>query len=431
MSATDRYCAYEWAGRVADHAAATVSGPAVHFDFRAKVYTLRRTNGTYDTGTANTIRFAPWAPEAVAGWYAFAAAVVLPKDANGNSPTAIDFRVSDGSDDYYWNGSAWAVASGPSHWNAAADVCAHLEDFDASARSLAPVARLTTTDPNLTPILRSVTVVGRLLVNSERDEWVHRALLAQLREHIRYPVDFRLRWKTGTTQDLAPLFVGVETPGGKDAAAGRRVGARYDVVDVLEAYDVTNDPDRLENLRAGFAVAGETAVLTSSRAIAAGAEVVVVALVRPAVALQSSLDYSKAIYAPFLSVRYSQEYTQRVGSSLMVFPTGPGTAKTLRVPDVVDYKIPIDVQTVSGVQCFALAEAVDRWIRTQRELRSARLDTSVWFGVDSLVGYYPRPDEDGLYRATMIASLGLVPSLLYSPADGNIVGSVSVTADHA
>lgn len=131
-----------------------------------------------------TVRLPSWNPQAVKGWVAFQEVSVKP------TGTAITWRVSDGTNDYWWSGVAWAIITPlDSEWNTEIEVSANLSTFPFTQRTIQLVARLTTTDKNETPILRSFS----LAILAQFDYWedlILRSLVPRLRADFQFIVDF-------------------------------------------------------------------------------------------------------------------------------------------------------------------------------------------------------------------------------------------------
>ena len=110
--------------------------------------------------------------------------------------TGVYYQVTDGTDWYYWTGSAWALVSDPSHWSTYTTLYAALPSF--TGRSLGFKFKLTRTlSTDDSPLLGGVRVVTRLLfANTEGDETrassflddvLHRILVVRFKEEVVVP----------------------------------------------------------------------------------------------------------------------------------------------------------------------------------------------------------------------------------------------------
>lgn len=102
-----------------------------------------------------------WNPQAVKGWLSFEEISTKP------TGTAIDWKLNDGTDDRYWNGSTWAIAAA-GNWNAEADIADNISTFPFTSRTIRPIARLSTTDKTQTPILKEY----KILIQAQFDWWM-------------------------------------------------------------------------------------------------------------------------------------------------------------------------------------------------------------------------------------------------------------------
>jgi hypothetical protein len=312
-----------------------------------------------------------WNPLSVKQWLGFEAEVEHQYigGAVGGLPallpvTTLTFRVNDGTDDYYWDGGAWAVTT--TEWNTQADLSANLPTFPVTARKLQIVVRMYTTDVSFVPRVTALKVLWLSDVEFLEDI-LFRSLVPSLRENIRpiadYPID------PGTGGPWASLDLNnypLETP--------------YNLVDVVEAYDHTADPDHLTNLRAGYD--SGTKVVTFTSPIPDGNKIWLRFTYEPEVAVTTSAEYHEVAKVPALVVTDVDEVEMApCGQHDWIMTdesTGSGT-KTW-APMQGDLEMTLMGLTDKAVDAKRLADAMKAFFANIRVVTSAALDRdySLW-----------------------------------------------------
>lgn len=157
-----------------------------------------------------------WTPEALKGLTGFSMEAETPDG------TSVDFRLYDGTNNYYWDGGSWAVASTSSHWSSETDVDANISSFDVSALTVEVIARLKTTDPDVTPTLYAIGLRWQSQFSNHMD--LYDSILRYLKE-----ID-------------AVDFVQDDITSVSSFALSSWLDQNQDVIDVIAAYNLTDDP---------------------------------------------------------------------------------------------------------------------------------------------------------------------------------------------
>lgn len=334
-------------------------------DTRLNPETHRAQLGSWDSDTYPTdddLYVKSWVanPIAVKEWQGFEAITTHVK-IDGVQVTSVKFRLSDGTDQYWWNGSAWAVNT--TDWNTEEEVAANIPAFPATARKLQVVANLKTTDSSATPELVGVKVLFGCLLDDEIEDLVLRSLVPKLRSDVRpitrFPVE---KAETGVTIALGDFTLdGDYRVVDVDAAFNHTDDAVHDT-DIYDSH--TSNPD------------GTVDVITLSASVTAGKTVWLRLIYEPVVAVETSRDYVEVEHIPSLLIDTIIYAGKELWGEDHVGNKGDGTAKVLPGP----LQGPLDL-TLRGmadklVDHMRLASKVKRFFGANKILTSTGLDES-------------------------------------------------------
>lgn len=332
-------------------------------DTRLNPDTHRAQLGTYGVATYPTdadlyVKTRLTNPEAVREWKGFEAYVVH-KKVNNTQVTSVGFRLSDGTNEFYWNGSTWEVNT--SDWNTEDEVSANISAFPVTSKKLQVVVNLVTTDSSVTPELEEIRVLYGALLDSELEDMILRTIVRQLktiRAVTRFPVK---KASTGDTIDLDDF----------------PLDADYNVVDVDSAFNHTDDPNHATDIYASHTTKanGQVDVITLTGSIDAGKTVWLRLLYKPSIAVQTSRDYSEIEKIPSLLIegvrsvnavpRHGKDYVgKRSDFSAVVVPS----------PTQGDLEFTLLAIADKVVDGLRLSAAVKRWFGDNPIIRSSGLD---------------------------------------------------------
>ena len=372
------------------------------------------TTGLYPTADDIYIRTRLLAPNAVRQWVGVWARVVNAKDGTGAVVTSVQYRLNDGTNDYYWSGAAWVVA-GAGNWNTLDDVATNLSTFPVTAHQIRLVFNLKTTDGNYTPTVVESLIAFDAAIPSFAEETIYRTIVRLLRDNVRTTLDSAVRWNGGTSYlidiesfddalyfDQEPMIVGVDC-----------------------AFDLTSDPDQYNNILSGYN--STTKVITLTTPVSPGSVVLFRLIVVPLVALSTHEDYDQQSGVPAVVLRSYQELFSNQIPGVNHALTGGADAITFRGPRQVRIEIPLDIFASRGLEVARTCESVQRFIKTNPVVRSPGLDSMLRLDIDDEMGHYPRPDEDNVQRGTLTLMVGGAEKWLYGTGSGSIVTQVNTT----
>ena len=208
---------------------------------------LKADSNGYPTTGEHYVKHVLTEPRALENWLRF------DYEADEPSGTEVLFRLSDGAQDYYFDGANWSVATSESHWNTAAEIDNAISTFRAAVGSnkLQPIARLKTSDPALTPKLRAVKILMGARFGI-REEVILRSFIPALKANLRPQKDTSFILKA----DLNMIQLGDGSPYTVRPAK---------VADVYGVWNHTDDPDHLQNLKQSFDPNTETLTASGDR----------------------------------------------------------------------------------------------------------------------------------------------------------------------
>lgn len=386
---------------------------------RQRVELAEVADGTYNTSASGfTVRSWVSHPEAARQWLGFQSFEVHPFDVDaGSTHTSIRYRLGDGSDEYVWDGSAWAVSTAA--WNTEAEIAANIASFPIADQSIQVIANLATTNKRFTPALLAVKVLFAADIAFQED-LIYRSLVRSIREEIRATSDLPYQMPASASAiNLGQIKI--DTP--------------YTITGVDAVYDHTSDPDHLTNLLDAYD--SETKVITLTAAIDAEALAWIRFVYEPEVMVHTSRDYLEIGKVPALvisDINVSGSFETGKDDHI-VLDKATGAAVKVPSPKQCDFDFSLRILADKARDLHRLQEAVRIWIRSNPTLRSRGLDERYGMailnpfdgqGVNGSAEthaarirfrvlkalFYDRPDEDAF--ATVRFTLRGPPDLIVS-----------------
>lgn len=242
-------------------------------------------NGLFPTSGDNYIITPLFNPAAVRQWIGFQSYLDQVNDGPDVQLTGDGYRLSDGTQQWWWNGSAWVVDT--THWNTEGDIASHIATFAATARQIAIVANLTTTSTSATPVLRMLRVawVGKVEVF---EDLLYRSLVPLLQ----------------TVRTISDFAIKVPMPGGAQLDIGKAVTSTklsFNVVDVESVFNDNIDPNHYNNILQSYNPT--TKIATLNPAIPVGQFAFCRLVLQPQVSVVStSQDFIEVEAVPALQI---------------------------------------------------------------------------------------------------------------------------------
>ena len=312
---------------------------------------LQMVGGSYPTTTNLLARTRLFSPDCMRKWGGFFVIGENIKYLN-QVVTAMQFRLCDGIDDYYWDSISgdWLVASA-NDWNTEQEIADHIDTYVKT--SLQIVINLSTQKESVTPYISEI----RVLYDSDiifLEDYLVRSFKQDLLENIR-PISIFAFKSTGETEKI----LNMQNP--------------YDIMSIDSVYNHTADPNHLAPLGGtSFDVSTQTLTLPAQDID----DVIHVRFIwRPYIALLRSQDYTEIAKIPVVIFENpSIENEHVIWDSRYVINKGTGNGYSLENVVQANIHIPLRIITPSFRDLHVLNDELERFFSNTDSLRSRGQD---------------------------------------------------------
>jgi hypothetical protein len=301
------------------------------------------------------------------------------------TPVTIQFRLTDGTDDLWWDGAAWAVPVNGTDWNTEAEIADNISTFPIDDRKLGVIVNMYTTDDRVTPRIQALKVLYECDVNEQHDI-VYSSLVSELKAlRCRSRVVLEMG-QTGTSISFADL-------------GALRFETDYDIMGMISAYDLANDPKKLVNLVQSFDE--NTKELTLSSSVDQGNPVMVYFEFSPDVAVNTGRDYYEVSKVPrvdvtalsFVDVLAAGTSTSSADS---YFHPITGEGYKIAGPREFDMFAVLEILGDKQYDVTHMREAITEWIAESVELTMSATDEGFFMNSEGQVNDDGEPNPDDL-----------------------------------
>ena len=294
-------------------------------------------------------------PDCVRGWLGFEVEDGH-TDVDGVTVTSLGFRLSDGTDEYWWNGGAWVVNT--TDWNTEIEVSTNIATFPWVQKKLQIIINLKSTNSLATPRATLIKVLYKAVIEFQED-LIYRSLVPLLKEKSRTIAEMLIEIASDTSAiDMKTEYV-LQTP--------------YNVVSIDSVFNETDDPVHETDIFDSYNVGTEVVNLTTS--VDAGKVVRIRFVYEPEVAVTTSQDYTEIQSVPSIvlddiNLVNATEY----GLPTHVVNKGTGAAVELPPPIRGDLEVLAHIVTDKGVDQMRLADKMKDFFANNPLVRSIGLD---------------------------------------------------------
>ena len=244
-------------------------------EFKGKL-SVQDATSRYPTDSDLYIKTRTYNPEAIKQILMVQVNGSIPTDEDGNDLGTINLRLHDGTNEYYWDGGAWSVASS-TDWNTLDEINQNIQSYDVvSTRKFGFVINLQTSDNRVTPIFESLFVLWQGNIDWSQDI-ILQSLTQTFQEEISYPVPFSLPSVVADTTTLDFDNYTLESD--------------LNIQDVGAVYDHSADPNHINDLLDSYNPTTKEITLTSP--ILAGNIPYLRLNIAPEVAWQTHQDFEE------------------------------------------------------------------------------------------------------------------------------------------
>jgi len=274
---------------------------------------------------------------------------------------------------HYWfdtGDSTWKIA-GVGQWNTDSEIRANIETFPIATignKKLGVVVNLKTTDSNVTPEIYAVKLLGLFDVEPF-DDLVYDSVIRLLNKNFR--ATSTLMFQVGSSSiSSQSLNAVLENKG-------------YNIFDVKYVYDLTNDPQKLNNLHGSYAVGAlkqdgftyEMGTETFTQPIPANSFIEIVFEYVPEISVKVNQDYFEEPTYPHLVIHRITEVERR--GFIMRNTNGAdrdfirnkeaGMAVQHQPPSQKSYRFDVQLFTTE-IDQFRLLDAIRRFFANTKKL---------------------------------------------------------------
>lgn len=271
--------------------------------------------------------------------------------------TTIQYKLHDGTTEYYWDGGAWSSA-GLSDWNTITEINNNIQTFQGQAGSehkIGFVINLKTDDEKATPTVFALKLLFEFHMELQ-ESWLVKAFTAALDE-ISAQGDFEYDTEAITSSiDLNDFDMG-----------------NLNITDVAGVFDLTDDPNMFTDLLSSYNPS--TKIIALATPVPSGNTVKVIVVYRPIVAITTQQDYTQLAQLPAVLIE-DVKMTERLRSFAGEDFVAPGADVGWRMdaPDNMTFTMKLLAVTDLLVDQQRLAQKVLAYIKATRQLHWPDVD---------------------------------------------------------
>jgi len=353
------------------------SDPALNGVRLVGVYNDVKLAYDYPTDTDLTVRLPEWEPQATRGWYKFQEISDKP------TGTSIKWRVSDGTNDYWYTSGAWTIVSLATDWNTEAEICDNIATFPWTQKKIQFIANLVTTDESVAPKL-----YGYNLLIYTNIQWYNDILVDSFVPYLRTHFQTIIEHAGQTSSDITSI----DFDDNIDFAPEQPLN----IVDIDGIFDYYNDPNFQTDLLSSYDSGTNVATLTGT--VVSGTTLYILLKVEPEIIINSQhSDYTEVAKTPAIVIESIQVVGNNAKAPLTIVDRGNAEGWKTDYPFFCNLNLTCLLMDPSIRQTFNMMEKCNSIVDLglgdqQNSLHTKGLDR--YFGIshraESL--YNPRPN---------------------------------------
>jgi hypothetical protein len=326
-------------------------------------------------------------PLKVRQWLGFEA-VTIQKKVEGIQVTNVRFRLSDGTNQYWWNG-AWTLGTGG--WNTEEEIAVLISTFPTTTKKLQVVVNLSTSDATETPELIEVKILFSAAIDSELEDLLERSLLPRLREEI-HPVTRLTLVKTTNGNEIDLTAYAIDTDYrivGVDAVFNHTLDPEH-LIDLYESHTTRSTPNDLWH--------DETVHVITLNAMVHSEETVWVRVVyEPAVMIETSRDWWQLAHLPALVIEAISYQGAQLPGEDWVGNKSNGTAVVIPAPRQGRLDLELAGYTDKLFDLETLHKAVVEFFGNHYSLVSTGIDEAYRLRLTNVYDHRSAPNDEDLH----------------------------------
>ncbi len=315
---------------------------------------LLLTSGGYSTDSDLFVKTEVFNPKSVIMFTGFDVYAVHQIDFEKTPYSSLGFRLSDGTDEFFWNGSNWEV--NVVDWNIEDEVSANIADYPTTSKKLQIVINLVTTNAGYTPIVNEIRVLYESIIDFQ-DDLIYNSIVPALRT-VNPIADFPIVM-TSTTDQIDLNNFPLQTP--------------YKIVDVDSCFNYTDDPEKATDIFSSYNTG--TKVITLAGAVDSGKTVWIKFIYEPIVAVATDQEYAEVSEIPAIHILNIDTLRNiLVKDTTAVRNKGAGTAVKLIRSRQKTFEFTVAVLTSSQVDQQRLQDKIRDFFENNITINFSGLD---------------------------------------------------------
>lgn len=349
-------------------------------------------------------------PNNVKQWQGFECVIINTLDEDRNELTGVNFRLTDGTSEYYHNGTNWEINT--SDWNTEEEIANNITDFTVSEKKIGIIVNPYTTDSRYTPIIKTIKILYYSDIDFQKD-YIYRTLVRQLKAQVRPITDYAIKIPAQTsTIDLNDFPM--KTP--------------YNIIDIDSVYNETNDSEHFTDLLQSYNSTSK--VITLNTTIDVDEWALIKIIYQPVVAVTTGLDYYEIAHLPVLTLtNINLVNTTELSHTNWVLNKSTGIGIKIEPPKRSDMDVSLNIITNSAQDQVILADELKRFFANNPYLTSWGLDEKYDLRLieeyDGQVGI----QDDGIYAGKLRFLIIGTLYYLQDATDAYAVEKFSITGD--
>lgn len=361
-----------------------------------------------------------WAanPNSVKQWLGFECVADNARDDYDTTQfvTGVKFRLHDGTNEYWYNGSAWVIDV--INWNTEEVVANNISTFSVASKKIGVVTNLYTSDSSKTPIVKTIKILYSSDVEHQ-DDYLYRTIVRQLKQQVRPITDYSFIVRSSSSTINLKNDYPLETP--------------YDIVSIDSVFNHTDDPNHFTDLLQSYN--STTKVITLLSSISSGKVVWIKFVYQPVVSVTTGLEYKEIEKVPAIVLtNINLINTVELSQSDSVINKSTLEAVKVFPPKRSDMDVSINVITDSARDQTRMADELKRFFANNSSLTSWAMDEEfrLWLleEYDGRIGVNSKGIQEGKLRFLLVGTLyyEIDAADTYAVGNFNITGDVNVIA---
>ncbi len=313
-------------------------------------------DGFYPTDPDLYVKTWVFNPDSVKQWIGFDVIATQQSDEEGVVKTSLGFRLSDGTDEYWWNGATWVIDT--VNWNTENEIAANIDTFPVTEKKLQVVINLVTTDDSYTPLVYEILIAYKSNIEFSED-LIIKTIIPALKNQIRPIGEYLIELASTTSTINIKTDYAIEAP--------------YDIVDIDSVFNHTDDADHFSDIFQSYDY--NTGIITLTGSVDAGKEIWINFLYKPLIAMSTDVDYIEADKVPAIHVTSVNPMNKmEIGKYTTVRNKSAGTAIAVVNPMQLDVEIELTAVTSLLKDQIRLGDELERFFNDNEQITSVGLD---------------------------------------------------------